>query len=323
VAAGGWLGLDVGGTKILGVVLDDAGTVVAEDRVPTPAGAAAILDAAAGLCLRLQELAGPATGVGIGTAGLVDRGGVVRVSPNLPGVSYEPFADGLAGRLGVEVAADNDATCAAWGEFRLGAARGTRDAVVLTLGTGIGGGLITNGALVRGASGFAGEPGHMVVDPNGPPCPCGRRGCWERYGSGSGLGKLAREAAVAGLATRVVELAGGDPEDVRGEHVTAAAAEGDEQALAVMERFGWWIALGVANLVNVLDPEVVVLGGGLAAAGDLVLDPTRVAFGNLVMAANHRPRVAILVTVLGPRAGAVGAALLGRDRARGREAARP
>lgn len=321
MAAGAWLGLDVGGTKILGVVLDDGGGVVAEGKVATPVGEAAILDAAAGLARDLETVTGPVSGAGIGTAGLVDRGGVVRVSPNLPGVSYEPFADGLAGRLGVAVAADNDATCAAWGEFRLGAAKGTGDAVVLTLGTGIGGGLITNGSLVRGASGFAGEPGHMVVDPNGPPCPCGRRGCWERYGSGSGLGRLAREAAHAGLAGRVVELAGGDAEDVRGEHVTAAAAEGDEQALAVMERFGWWIALGVANLVNLLDPEVVVLGGGLAAAGELVLAPTRAAFADLVMAVDHRPPVAIVGTVLGPRAGAVGAALIARDRAAGGPAA--
>lgn len=318
MTAGAWLGIDVGGTKILGVVVDDAGAVLAEEKVATPVGEEAVLDAAADLGERLRVATGPVGAAGIGAAGLVDRSGVLRVSPNLPGVADAPLGEGLARRLGVPVAADNDATCAAWGEFHLGAARGTADAVVLTLGTGIGGGFVANGVLVRGASGFAGEPGHMVVDPDGPPCPCGRRGCWERYASGSGLGRLAREAAHAGLASRVVELAGGDAEDVRGEHVTAAAAEGDGQAQAVLERFGWWIALGAANLVNLLDPEVVVIGGGLAAAGELVLAPTRAAFGDLVMAARHRPEVPLVGTVLGPRAGAVGAALLGRDRAEGR-----
>ncbi len=150
--------------------------------------------------------------------------------------------------------------------------------VLVTLGTGIGGGLIVGDELVRGAAGFAGEPGHMVVDPNGPPCPCGRRGCWERYASGSGLGRLGREAAEAGRAGAVVALAGGDPEAVRGEHVTAAAAGGDPEALAVMADFAWWVALGMANLVNLLDPEVVIIGGGLAEAGELLLGPTRAAF---------------------------------------------
>ena len=123
--------------------------------------------------------------------------------------------------------ADNDANCAAWGEWVAGAARGVDDVMLVTLGTGIGGGIILGGRLYRGANGFAGEIGHMVVDPHGPPCPCGQRGCWERFASGSGLGWLAREAAHAGQAARVVELAGGDPESVRGEHVTQAAAEGD------------------------------------------------------------------------------------------------
>jgi glucokinase len=315
VAAGAWLGLDVGGTKILGVVVDETGTVLAEGKVPTPAGGDAVLDAAAGLGAELQARSVPAAAAGAGIPGLVDRTGVLRVGPNLPGGAGVNFTEGLGRRLGVPVAVDNDATCAAWGEFQLGAARGVSDAVVLTLGTGIGGGLIANGTLVRGGHGFGGEPGHMVVDPSGPACPCGRRGCWERFGSGSGLGRLAREAAHAGLAARVVELAGGDPEDVRGEQVTAAAAEGDEQALAVLERFGWWIALGVANLVAILDPDVVVLGGGLAAAAELVLAPTRRAFAEVVMGGEERGDVRIVGTVLGPRAGAVGAALLGRDRA--------
>ncbi|MEJ7582766.1 MAG: ROK family protein [Acidimicrobiales bacterium] len=185
---------------------------------------------------------------------------------------------------------------------------------MITLGTGIGAGITVKGEVLRGANGFAGEPGHMVVNPNGPPCPCGRRGCWERYASGSGLGRLAREAAHAGLASGVVALAGGECENVRGEHVTAAAESGDPAALKVLEDFGWWVALGIANLVNVLDSEVIVIGGGLVEAGDLVLDPTRRAYAELVLAAEHRPPVDIVSAQLGEHAGAIGAALLAAAR---------
>src|SRR5205823_7234153 len=165
-----------------------------------------------------------------GVPGLVDRDGVLRVAPNLRGAAGLAVRQEMQARVGVPVQADNDATCAAWGERALGAARGLDEVVLVTLGTGIGGGLISGGRIQRGANRFAGEIGHMVVDPSGPPCPCGRRGCWERYASGSGLGRLAREAAHAGLAPRVVDLAGGDPEAVRGEHVSAAMAEGDAAA---------------------------------------------------------------------------------------------
>src|SRR5207237_4701586 len=140
----------------------------------------------------------------------------------------------LERRAGLPVQVDNDATCATWGEREIGAARDIDDLVMVTLGTGVGGGIVTDGTIYRGANGFAGEIGHMVVDPHGPPCTCGSRGCWERYASGSGLGRLAREAALAGKATRVVELAAGDAEAVKGEHVTQAAREGDAEAGAVM-----------------------------------------------------------------------------------------
>ena len=143
---------------------------------------------------------------------------------------------------------DNDATCATVAEWAFGAATGVTDAVMVTLGTGIGGGIIAGGHVVRGASGFGGEIGHMVVDPTGPVCPCGKRGCWERFASGSGLGRLAREAAHAGRLDEVVSLAGGDAESVRGEHVTTAAKAGDAGALAVLGELGWWLALGLSNL---------------------------------------------------------------------------
>ncbi len=313
-------GVDMGGTKILGVVLDPAdGSVVVEERVPTPVGGAAVMGELVKLAARLCDQAQALTGsevdvVGLGAPGLVDRTGTLRYGANLPGVVDVDFASALSGGLGLPVVVDNDATCAAWAEHKLGAARGRDHAVLVTLGTGIGAGIVVKGQVLRGAHGFAGEPGHMVVDPDGPPCPCGRRGCWERFASGSGLGRLGREAAAARRAHRVLELAGGDPEDVKGEHVTAAAREGDAEATEVLRQFGWWVALGLANLVNILDSEILVIGGGLIGAGELVLEPTRAAYRDLVLAAAHRPEPPIVAAQLGEHAGATGAALLASER---------
>jgi glucokinase len=307
------LGLDVGGTKVLGVAMREDGAVVGECRQPTPRGEPALMDTLEAVARELREVTrnyGDVTAVGVGAPGLVDRNGVLWAAPNLPGVEQLPLRAELAARLGLPVRADNDATCAAWGERQLGAARGNDHVIVVTLGTGIGGGIITDGRLYRGANGFAGEIGHMVVEPHGPLCPCGQRGCWERYASGSGLGRLAREAAHAGQAPRVMELAGGDPEAVRGEHVTRAAVEGDEGACAVFARFAWWLALGLANLANAFDPQIFVIGGGLVEAGDVLFDPARVAFGGLVEAADRRPHISIVPAGLGERAGAMGAAAI-------------
>jgi glucokinase len=319
-ASGLVAGLDLGGTKILGRVVDPRtpGEAIASVRIDTPRGGAAILDALADAVAQLRAAdavaaAGDVAAVGIGAAGLVDLRGVLRFAPNLPSVVDLDIGPALRERFDLPVVVDNDANCATVAEHRLGAAVEARSATLVTLGTGIGAGLIVDGELQRGAAGFAGEPGHMVVDPTGPPCPCGRRGCWERFASGSGLGRLARDAAQAGRADRVVTLAGGDPDDVRGEHVTAAVAEGDPDALVVLRDFAWWVALGIANLVNVLDPEVVVIGGGLVAAGDALIGPTRAAYAGLVLAHDHRPPVRIVAAELGPEAGAIGAALLAGD----------
>ena len=162
--------------------------------------------------------------------------------------------------------------------------------VLVTLGTGIGGGLVAGGRLQRGMNGFAGEYGHMVIDPAGPPCPCGRRGCWERYASGSGLARLAREAAVGRRVNRVLEIAGGDPEAVRGEMVQQAAREGDADALAVIDEFGRWVALWVSSTWPTLSiPERFVLGGGLAAGADLYIEPIKSWFGELIYQPELRP----------------------------------
>jgi glucokinase len=232
------------------------------------------------------------------------------VAANLDGVADFDVASGLRAQIDCPVRVDNDATCAALAEWRLGAGRGSDDIILVTLGTGIGGGVVAGGALQRGHNGFTGEFGHMVVDPYGPPCVCGRRGCWERYASGSGLARLAREAAVGRRVSRVLDLADGDPEAVRGEHVQLAAREGDRDALAVIDEFGRWVALGLVNLTNALDPEVFVLGGGLAAGADLYLGPIQRWFGELIYAPNLRTHPRVAFAHWNERAGAVGAALL-------------
>ena len=300
------IGIDVGGTKCLGVVLDDDGEVVEEQRRPTPPGTEAFVDT-------LAELAG-ALGVtdslGIGVPGMVTLDGIIKASPNLIDIADFHVGDMLSERLGFRVEVGNDATCAAAAEWKLGAARGANDIIMVTLGTGIGGGVVAAGQLIRGANGFTGEIGHMVVDPDGLPCPCGRRGCWERYASGSGLAQIAREAAIGKRLRRIVQFAGGDPERVRGEDVQAAAREGDAEALEVIDSFGRWVALGLNNLTNLLDPELFVLGGGLAASGDLYLGPIQKWFTQLLYAPDLRPHPRLVFALLGERAGAVGAALM-------------
>jgi glucokinase len=325
-------GVDIGGTKVLGVALDASDRVVAEARVPTPRaesrpghggpasdGSAAVAGAVADVVAELDRAiggtgsAGGVPPVGVGAPGMVDRGGRLRFSPNLSHAAGVDWRALLAARMtGRDVLVENDANLAVLAEHRLGSARSYRHVVMVTLGTGIGGGLVVDGRVEVGGHGFAGEIGHMVVDPAGPPCPCGRRGCWERFASGGGLGLLAREAALAGTLPGVVALSGGDPEGVRGEDVTAAALAGDGDARRVVEQVGWWVGFGLANLAAVLDPECFVLGGGLIGAGDLLLGPAVRAYGELVEGGATRPAAAIVLAALGERAGAVGGALAAR-----------
>jgi len=307
------IGLDVGGTKVYGVVIDplEPTVVLADERVPTPEGGDGLVDVLLDLARRL---AADAACIGVGIPGLIDRDGTLHMGPHLRRMQDVPIARLLAEGSGLPATVDNDANCAAVAEQVAGAAAGIDNTLVVTLGTGIGAGIIAEGRLLHGASGFAGEPGHMVVDPNGPPCPCGKRGCWERYASGTGLGRLARDAAAAGRLDTAVALAGGDPEAVRGEHVTTSARAGDAESLAVLDDLSHWIALGLANLANILDPAIVVIGGGLVESADLFLPEVRRRFADLVMAGDRRPTLPIVPAELGERAGAIGAALVALDR---------
>jgi len=302
--SGASIGIDVGGTKCLGVILE-GDHVVTEVRRPTPASPVAIIDTLEEIVHELGDL----PTVGVGVPGLVTRQGVIRASPNLTAVADFDVAGMLATRLGHSVVVDNDATCAAVAEWRAGAARGHRDAVVVTLGTGIGGGLIVDDRVVRGTNGFAGEVGHMVIDPNGPVCPCGRRGCWERFASGSALGAMARAVVRAGGLSAITTLVD-DGSDVRGEQVCELAARGDVEALDVVNEFAYWVALGLVSLTNMTDPSCIVIGGGLAASGDVFMDPVRHHFARLLYSPNLRPHPRLEIARFGELAGAVGAASL-------------
>lgn len=324
VAGGGGVvaGIDLGGTKALGRAFrpDQPFVELADQQVATPVGDAAVVEALVGVVEDLRRApavldAGGLVALGVGLPGLVGHGGVLVQAPNLRvgdpgGPAGWPLGDVLAERTGLPVVVDNDANCALVCEHRLGVARGHRNVVLLTLGTGIGGGLLLDGELWRGTGGYAGEPGHMVVQPDGHPCPCGRRGCWERYASGTGLGRMAREAAAAGRVEELLARVGGVVDDLRGEHVGAAAAEGDAGALAVLDELAGWLALGVANLVTLLDPDLVVVGGGLASLDELLLGPTRAALPDLIMGGRARACPPLVRAALGPEAGAIGAGLL-------------
>jgi glucokinase len=306
------IGVDLGGTKCLGVLLDDAGAVVAEHRVPTPAGADAILDAIVEVVRALDP--GEVSRIGVGVPGLVDRDGVLRFAPNLVGVQQLAVRAELERRLpGVRARIDNDATCAAWAEKQVGAARDLDHVILLTLGTGIGGGIIGDGRLERGANGFAGEMGHMLMAPEGDGCGCGQQGCWEYFASGRALERYARQAAADGGAVRIVELAGGDPSGIRGEHVSAAARDGDADAQGCMQELATWVGTGLVNLALAFDPQAFVIGGGLSEVGDLWFDGARRALAARLTGTPHREPPALLPAALGEHAGAVGAALLARE----------
>jgi glucokinase len=311
------IGVDVGGTKALGVLVDTAGAVLATQEVPTPAHGEPLLDAIAGLIVDLAPAERELLGVGVGVPGLVDTEGVLRFAPNLPAIVGLGVTAGLASRLAekgfpasASLVADNDANCAGAAELAFGAAAADTDVVVVTLGTGIGGAIIAGGNLVRGANGFAGEIGHMIVQFGGEPCQCGKRGCWERYASGSALGRLAREAAEAGRIPEILDAVGGIVDDIRGEHVTEAAAAGSDEAAALFEELAFSLAQGLANLAAALDPGLFVLGGGMIRAGEALLVPTNRCFATLLEGAEHRPIPPIVGARFGYLAGAIGAAAL-------------
>lgn len=303
------VGIDVGGTKTAAARVAPDGSILARESLPTPADdMAATLDTM--VAAARAVITPDVRAVGIAAAGLVEwETGILRFAPNLAWRDA-PLVAHVGVALGLPVIADNDNTLAAWGEFRHGAGRGYRDILLVGVGTGIGGGIVAGGKLFRGAHGFAAEIGHIIVDPEGPLCGCGNRGCWEQVASGQAVTRAGHQAVIDGIATSLRERSGGDPKRVTGPMVTAAALDGDPASVAILAEVGRRLGEGIGGLVNVLDPEVVVVGGGVAAAGELVLGPARAAFRLAVEAPDRRPEVPLVRAELGNDAGAVGAATL-------------
>ena len=309
------IGIDVGGTKILGGVVDEKGAIKATARRETPReGGRALTEEIANVA---QELASQyeVTAVGLSAAGFVssDRKTML-ATPNIAGWNGVQLDRELTELISLPVIIENDANAAGWGEAQFGAGRGKENILMLTVGTGIGGGIILNNQLVRGAFGVAAEIGHMRVMPEGHLCGCGARGCFEQYGSGNALMRHAREAIAASpdLARNLLSRGNGTIDGLTGHHITEAARDGDSVALAAFNTTGHWLGAGIASLSVILDPEVVIIGGGVVDAGEILLEPTRASLERHMPFAGKHPYPEITPALLGNDAGLVGVADLAR-----------
>lgn len=307
------IGVDVGGTGTKAGIVDGAGTVLARSERPTDptAGTKGIIAVVEDLLQRAGSVEAAVEAIGIGAAGFVDAAtGSVTFSPNL--VYDDPeVATAVGARVGLPVVVDNDANAAAWGERKFGAAQGSDHVALLTLGTGVGSGFIVDGKLLRGLTGAAAEFGHTIVDPDGPRCPCGLRGCLEQLASGTAIARMAREAAAEDETTSMIAFAG-SVEDISAEHVAQAARELDETARNVLRRAGTALGIGLSNVANVFDPQLIVLGGSVVAAGEPYLGPARDTLAQMTQAQRRRA-LRLDVSLLGRDAGVIGAAALAFD----------
>lgn len=301
------IGVDVGGTKLVAAAVAADGTILERRRQRTPAGDG---DQVLRTVLEIVDaLDGDGLPVGVGIAAIVDVEGVVRYGPNI-GVRDLPLAARLREETGRVAVVKNDATVAAYGEYRVGAGQGASDVVMLTVGTGVGGGVIVGGEVVDGAGGFAGELGHLIVADGGRRCPCGNRGCVEAYASGTAIGLIARER----LVDREVVSSLRDVVQLDGKAVTRAAEDGDEFAREVLAEAGTWLGVAMASIANALDPELIVVGGGaIVQAGPYLLPAAREALAERLLGRRHREPPAVRPATLGDDAGMIGAALLATD----------
>jgi glucokinase len=306
--------VDIGGTKVAAGVVDERGTIIATTHRDTPADDVLRIENA--IVAAVAELISTydVEAVGVGAAGFIDvQRATVMFSPNLAWRD-EPLQASLQRRLGLPVVIENDANATAWAEVRFGAGRGADHVVAVTVGTGIGGGIVANGQLLRGQFGAAAEIGHVTVVQGGRHCGCGLQGCWEQYASGRALVREAHELVHAspGMAEGLLRLAGGQPENITGEMVTRAAQAGDVAALRCFEVVGMWLGRGLAGLAAVLDPGLFVIGGGVSTAGEVLRAPASAAFAASLTGHGYRPVAALRIAELGAEAGLVGAADLAR-----------
>lgn len=309
------IGIDIGGTKILGALVDAQGKVVQELRVPSPAQDPDLMvDTVVKLIQDLTELATDViAGVGVAAAGFIDADqSHILYAPNL-NWRNEPMRERLQKRVTHPVFIENDANAAGWAEYKFGAGRGSKDMVMLTLGTGVGGAVIADYKLRRGGFGIAGELGHVRVVQDGRLCGCGRKGCVEQYSSGTAVLKAAKKLANSEgpMGARLKELAGGN--DLTGHHVYQALLEGDPGAISVVRTAADYLAQAMGTIQAVLDPQVYVIGGGLSEAGDVILDPIREHLGQNLPAKGFRPEPKIVAALFTNQAGVIGAADLARE----------
>jgi glucokinase len=304
------IGVDIGGTKIAAAVVTPEGKILNEVRYPTQAVPPnRLIETIARAITEVRD------GFEVGGACLAVPGFVLTAenkvifAPNLHEIENIPLDEEMGRRTGLSVTVENDANAAAWGEFRYGAGKDIDHQVFITLGTGVGGGVITHGVLLRGAQGAGGELGHVTIDPEGPVCGCGNYGCLEALASGTAIQRRAREAANDRPGSALGRLA--IERQVLGEDVTRLAREGDEAAISVLEETGVWLGIGLAGFVNIFNPEVVAVGGGAARAGEFIVGRARKEV-QLRARSPSRDLVEIKVATLGPESGVLGAAALAR-----------
>ena len=306
------IGIDIGGTKIAGALVDDEGEILLEERRPTPAGdAAAIVDTVVEMIGRLSQ-GREVAAAGVAAAGFIDAAqSTVYYAPNI-NWRNEPLRQRLLDRVDIDITVDNDANAAGWAEFRYGAGRLYSDMTMLTLGTGVGGAIVTQDRLFRGGFGAGAEIGHLRVVPDGLPCGCGARGCIEQYGSGRALLRMANAIAdVGGIGLGLADARRVTGE-LTGDQVGELIGAGDPGALQALRELGGWLGAACASLAAVLDPQVFVFGGGVAMAGDVLLDPIRDAFLAHLPARGFHPEPKFAIAELVNNAGVVGAADLAR-----------
>jgi glucokinase len=307
------IGIDIGGTKIAGALVDADGRIVLEERVPSPAGdPAAMVDAVVGLIQRLSANH-EVIGAGVAAAGFIDADqSTIIYAPNISWRN-EPFKAKLEAKLDIPVIIENDANAAGWAEYRYGAGKGYKHMIMLTIGTGVGGAVITDSHMLRGGFGIAGELGHLRVVPDGRLCGCGQHGCLESYASGSALLRSAKELVASsdplGKRLREIEAEAGQ---LTGHEVYKAILEHDAGALKILSELGAWLGQAIGSFTAILDPEIVVIGGGVSAAGDLLLNPIREAYLAHLPARGYRPELKIVGAEFVNDAGVVGAADLVR-----------
>ena len=306
------IGIDIGGTKIAGALVDEAGTIIRSDRQPTtPGNPGEIEDTVVAMILGLSEGV-DVVAAGVAAAGFIDSAqSTVYYAPNISWRN-EPFREKLEARLDLPIIIENDANAAGWAEFRFGAGRPYTDMVTLTIGTGVGGAIVTNNALFRGGFGAGAELGHLRVVPDGLPCGCGAHGCLEQYGSGRALLRIANEFAEAGGIGLGLAGARERRGKLTGKDVGRLIEDGDGGALAALRQLGGALGQACASLGAVLDPQVFVFGGGVAAAGDLLLEPIRAAYLEYLPARGYHPEAEFAIAQLVNDAGVVGAADLAR-----------